>query len=74
MTTKPPTRREALLTLLDACDYTRGNWGMTEMVGACIPKEVLNLCHQALESGPMTRELVTQIETLAKPRPWPIFS
>ena len=43
--------RTALLTILDQVDYTSGACGVTEMVGAVLPKEVITLCRQAVEQS-----------------------
>ena len=40
--------RTALLTVLDQVDYTKGNCGVTEMVGAVLPKEVIALARKAI--------------------------
>jgi hypothetical protein len=45
---KPITVREALLLVLDQVDYTKGACGLTEMVGACLPAEVIDKARQAL--------------------------
>ena len=45
---KPLTVREALLTVLDQVDYTNGACGVTEMVGAVLPKNVIALAREAL--------------------------
>ena len=37
-----------LLTVLDQVDYTDGACGLTEMVGAVLPKEVIVLARKAL--------------------------
>src|SRR5258708_6825333 len=42
------TTREALLLILDQVDYTAGNCSITEMVGAVLPKEVIELCRKAI--------------------------
>lgn len=39
---------EALQVVLDQVDYTAGNCGPTEMVAACLPKEVIRLAREAL--------------------------
>jgi hypothetical protein len=39
---------DALLTVLDQVDYTAGACGLTEMVGACLPMEVIKLARAAL--------------------------
>ena len=49
-TNQPLTPREALLLLLDQVDYTKGACHFTEMVGAVLPKEVLDRCHQTIEA------------------------
>lgn len=36
-----PELLEALQVLLDQVDYTAGNCGITEMVGAVLPKEII---------------------------------
>ncbi len=45
---KKLTVREALLTVLDSVDYTKGACAPTEMVGAVLPKEVIQLASEAL--------------------------
>jgi hypothetical protein len=40
--------RTALMTMLAAVDYTAGACGVTEMVGAVLPKEVIELARQAV--------------------------
>lgn len=40
--------RTALLTLLDSVDYTQHACAVTEMIGACLPREILIQAHQAL--------------------------
>ena len=40
--------RTALLTVLDQVDYTNGACGLTEMVGAALPKEVIALARKAI--------------------------
>jgi hypothetical protein len=40
--------REALLLILDQVDYTAGNCGLTEMVGAVLSKEVIDICRKAI--------------------------
>lgn len=40
--------RTALLTVLDQVDYTSGACGVTEMVGAVLPKEVIALARKAI--------------------------
>lgn len=44
--------KTALLTLLDQVDYTNGACSPTEMVGAVLPKEVIELCRGAIENSP----------------------
>lgn len=46
--TKEQELRAALATLLDQVDYTAGACRVTEMVGACLPEEVIKLCRKAL--------------------------
>lgn len=41
--------RGALQTLLDQVDYTAGACTATEMVGAVLPREVIELCHNVLQ-------------------------
>src|ERR1051325_2877127 len=41
------TAREALLTVLDQVDYTRGACSPTEMVGAVLPRQVIELARNA---------------------------
>jgi hypothetical protein len=48
---KPLTTREALLLVLDQVDYTKGACGLFEMVGACLPAEVIDRARQALAAG-----------------------
>lgn len=43
--------RQALLLLLDQIDYTSYACAPFDMVGACIPPEVLVICHKALQEG-----------------------
>jgi hypothetical protein len=45
------TIREALMLVLDQVDYVRGNCGLTEMVGACLPKEIIAIARKALEDS-----------------------
>ena len=40
--------KTALLVVLDAVDYTRGACGVTEMVGAVLPKSIIELARQAI--------------------------
>ena len=40
---------EALLTVLDQVDYTAGACNLTDMVGACLPLEVIGLARAALK-------------------------
>jgi hypothetical protein len=40
--------RTALLTILDQVDYTNGACGVTEMVGAVLPKEIIALARKAI--------------------------
>ena len=40
--------RTALLTVLDQVDYTNGACGVTEMVGAVLPKEIIALARKAI--------------------------
>lgn len=42
--------RTALMLVLDNVDYTAGNCRMNEMVGACLPKEVIALAREAIKS------------------------
>lgn len=42
--------RVALQVVLDQIDYTRGACTPTEMIGACMPKEVLEMAHDVLEA------------------------
>jgi hypothetical protein len=42
------TTEEALRLLLTEVDYTSGACGPTEMVGAVLPREVIDHCYQAL--------------------------
>lgn len=46
------TCKEALQLLLDQVDYTSGACSLTEMVGACLPKEVIKLCRQVIKDEP----------------------
>ena len=43
--------RGTIRTLLDAVDYTEGACHPTEMVGACLPRVVIERCRQVLEKG-----------------------
>lgn len=47
--TKEEQLRVALATVLDQVDYTAGACALTEMVGACLPVEVIKLARSALE-------------------------
>ena len=49
------TPREALLLLLDQIDYTRGACSLTDMVGAALPAEVLDKCHETIEATKETK-------------------
>lgn len=49
---KPLSTAEALRLILDQVDYTKGNCGPNEMVAAVLPKQVLEICHRALEHAP----------------------
>lgn len=40
---------DALKLLLDQVDYTRGACSLTEMVGAVLPKEVIEQCRKAIK-------------------------
>jgi hypothetical protein len=42
--------RIALQVVLDQIDYTQGACTPTEMVGACLPREVLEMAHEVLEN------------------------
>lgn len=48
---KPLTVREALLLVLDQVDYKAGACGFTEMVGACLPAEVIDKARQVLAAS-----------------------
>lgn len=48
---------EALRLVLDQVDYTRGACGLTEMVGAALPAEVLDKAHSSLDAAKAAREL-----------------
>ncbi len=41
----------ALMVILDQVDYTIGNCGLTEMVGAVLPKPLIDLAREALKGG-----------------------
>jgi len=41
--------RRALQVVLDQVDYTRDACAITEMVGAVLPREVLDQAHKVLE-------------------------
>ncbi len=62
--------RTALLTVLDQVDYTNGACGLTEMVGACLPKEVIALSRKAIAEENLkvdrTDELVRCLENAIK--------
>ena len=45
---QPLSCKEALQLLLDQVDYTAGACELTEMVGACLPKEVIERCREAI--------------------------
>ena len=51
-TMRAMTTAEALRFLLDQVDYTKGNCGPTEMVGAVLDKSVIEICRDALASAP----------------------
>ena len=42
------TCKEALQLVLDQVDYTRGACGLTEMVSAVLPKEVIAKAREAI--------------------------
>lgn len=42
------TTTEALRLILDQVDYTKGACGLSEAVGGCLDKQVIETCHQAL--------------------------
>jgi hypothetical protein len=42
------TTEEALMLVLNEVDYTRGNCSVTDMVGAVLPKEVIDRARKAL--------------------------
>jgi hypothetical protein len=44
--------RASLLVVLDQVDYTRGACSVTEMVGAVLPKEVIDLARKTLGQAP----------------------
>ena len=62
--------RTALLTVLDQVDYTNGACGLTEMVGACLPKEVISMARKAIAEENLkvdrTDELVRCLENAIK--------
>jgi hypothetical protein len=43
------TCKEALLVVLDQVDYTKGACRPNEMVGACLPVEVIELSRKAIQ-------------------------
>lgn len=43
------TCKEALLLVLDQVDYTKHACSPTEMVGACLPTEVIDRARQAIK-------------------------
>jgi hypothetical protein len=47
--TKEDELRAALQAVLDAVDYTEGACSVTEMVGAVLPKVVIEMAHKALK-------------------------
>jgi hypothetical protein len=49
MTDNERLLRKVLVLVLDNVDYMRGACAITEMVGACLPAEILDLAHDALE-------------------------
>lgn len=59
----PLTVREALLLVLDQVDYKAGACGLTEMVGACLPAEVIDKARQALAAD--------GVIVLGEPQPTP---
>lgn len=54
---KPMTCKDALLLLLDQVDFTAGACSPTEMVGACIPKVVLDKCRAAIADDKQTSDI-----------------
>ena len=48
---KPMMCRDALLLLLDQVDYTSGACSLTEMIGACLPVEVIEKCRDAIANA-----------------------
>ena len=62
--------RTALLTVLDQVDYTSGACSLNEMVGACLPKNVIALARQAITEENLkvdrTDELVRFLENAIK--------
>lgn len=46
----PLTCKEALQLLLDQVDFTKGACSPTNMVGAVLPKDVIERCHEAIDS------------------------
>ena len=42
--------KTALLTVLDHVDYVAGNCHVTAMVGATLPKQVIELAREAIEA------------------------
>lgn len=49
MVTITYTTEQALMLVLDQVDYVRGNCGITDMVGAVLPKEIIAIARKALE-------------------------
>ena len=45
------TCREALLLLLNQMDYTVHACSPTDMIAACVPAEVIDLCREAIDAA-----------------------
>ena len=43
------TVRQALMVILDCVDYTSGACGLTEMVGAVLPEDIIIKAREALK-------------------------
>lgn len=51
-TTREQKLDAALSAVLDQVDYTSGACALTEMVGACLPKEIIERARRALSAQP----------------------
>lgn len=49
---RPLSTAEALRLILDQVDYTKGACGPTELVGAVLSTQVIEICRRALAHAP----------------------